>query len=58
MGYRPSKLSAIKNFPIPKKIKNVQTFIDLTEYYRKFIKNFSKNTKPLTILTKNGKKFN
>jgi len=36
----PAKLSAVKNFPTPKKVKDVQFFIELAGYYRKFIKNF------------------
>jgi len=38
----PSKLEAVKNFPIPKKVKNIQAFIGLARYYRKFIEDFSK----------------
>jgi len=48
----PSKLKAVKNFPIPKKVKDIQAFIGLVEYYRKFIEDFSKIVKPLTKLTK------
>jgi len=53
----PAKLSAMKNFPTPKKMKDVQSFIGLAGY-RKFIKNFSKIAKPLTTLTKKDSKFN
>lgn len=48
----PSKLEAVKNFPTPKKVKDIQAFIGLAGYYRKFIENFSKIAKPLTKLTK------
>jgi len=54
----PSKLHAVKNFPTPKKVKDVQSFLGLAGYYQKFIENFSKIAKPLTKLTKNGEKFN
>ncbi|KMQ98326.1 enzymatic polyprotein endonuclease reverse [Lasius niger] len=37
----PSKLTAIKNIPIPKKIKDIQAFLGLAGYYRKFIEDFS-----------------
>jgi len=53
----PSKLEAIKNFPEPKRVKDIQSFIGLAGYYRKFIKNFSKIAKPLTKLTKKAEKF-
>ena len=53
----PSKLTAIKDFPTPKKIKDIQSFIGLAGYYRKFIEDFSKIAKPLTKLTKKTEKF-
>ena len=53
----PSKLTAIHEFPTPKKVKEVQAFIGLAGYYRKFIKNFSKIARPLTKLTRKNKKF-
>jgi len=35
-----------------KRIKDIQSFIGIIGYYRKFIENFSKIAKPLTSLTK------
>ena len=57
-----SKLIAVKDFPVPKKIKDIQSFIGLAGYYRKFIENFSKIAKQsmksfLTSLTKKGVAF-
>jgi len=37
----PAKLTAIKEFPTLKKVKDIQSFIGLA-YYRKFIENFSR----------------
>jgi len=54
----PNKLCAVENFPVPKKVKDVQSFLGLAGYYRKFIEDFSKIAKPLTKLTKKGEKFN
>jgi len=45
-----------KIFLHPKKIKDIQSFLGLAGYYRKFIENFSKISKPLT--KKKGEKFN
>jgi len=53
----PSKLTAIKEFPTPRKVKDIQSFIGLAGYYRKFIADFSKVAKPLTKLTKKSEKF-
>jgi len=54
----PNKLHAVENFPAPKKIKDVQLFLELARYYRKFIENFSKIAKPLTKFMKKEEKFN
>jgi hypothetical protein len=42
---------------MPKKVKDVRSFIGLTSYYRKYIKNFAKIANPLINLTKNENKF-
>lgn len=44
----PDKIEAILNFPIPKNPKEIKSFLGLIGYYRKFILNFAKITKPLT----------
>lgn len=53
----PEKLKAVESFPSPQRIKDIQSFIGLAGYYRRFIKDFSKIAKPLTKLTKKGTKF-
>ena len=53
----PGKLQAIKDFPEPRKVKDIQSFIGLAGYYRKFISDFSKIAKPMTKLTKKTEKF-
>ena len=50
----PDKISAILNFPIPKTTKQIKSFLGLLGYYRKFINNFAKITKPMTKLLKKG----
>nr|CAH7755991.1 unnamed protein product [Callosobruchus chinensis] len=44
----PDKIRAIQNFTIPKTTKQIKGFLGLLGYYRKFIKDFAKITKPLT----------
>lgn len=52
----PDKISAIKNFPLPKTPKQIKSFLGLIGYYRKFIPDFAKITKPMTTcLKKNAK---
>ncbi|GKG05121.1 hypothetical protein Tco_0315508, partial [Tanacetum coccineum] len=47
----PSKIEAIKNWKAPRTLAEVYSFLGLVGYYRRFIKNFSKIAKSLTILT-------
>lgn len=37
----PSKIQAIKDFPCPKTIREIKSFLGLLGYYRKFIKDFA-----------------
>ena len=53
----PSKIQAINNMHPPKTAKQVCTFLGLIRYYRKFIKNFAKMAKPLTLLAHQKAKF-
>ena len=48
----PEKCKAVQEFPTPRKVKDVRSFLGLAGYYRKFIKNFSKIAGPLIDLTK------
>ncbi|GKF64643.1 putative reverse transcriptase domain-containing protein [Tanacetum coccineum] len=47
----PSKIEAIKNWKAPRTPSEVCSFLRLVGYYRRFIENFSKIAKSLTILT-------
>ena len=53
----PAKTEAIKAMHPPVNLKQVRTFLGLVGYYRKFIKNFAKIAKPLTMLTRVDIKF-
>jgi len=46
----PSKVKAVRNFPQPKSLKQLQSFLGLTGYFRKFIKNYAKIAHPLYSL--------
>ena len=48
----PAKLKAVAEFPIPKSPTHVKSFLGLSGYYRKFIKNYATVAKPLMELTK------
>ncbi|GFV39598.1 retrovirus-related Pol polyprotein from transposon 17.6 [Trichonephila clavipes] len=48
----PTKTLAVRKFPEPTTIKQVQNFLGLTGYFRKYIKDYSKIAKPLSDLTR------
>ena len=43
----PELVSAVKKFPQPRKLKDVQAFLGLTGYYRRFIQNYATIAEPL-----------
>ena len=47
-----SKLQAIDRFPVPEIKTQVQSFLGLTGYYRRFIPNYDTIAVPLTNLTR------
>lgn len=58
-GIKPveDNIIKIKDFPTPNTVKKIRRFVGLVSYYRKFIKDFSKLTAPLTDLTKKNARF-
>ncbi|TPX45345.1 hypothetical protein SeMB42_g04060 [Synchytrium endobioticum] len=48
----PAKLDAVKLFPKPMNVKEVERFLGLAGYYRRFIAQFAMIAAPLTELTK------
>lgn len=49
-GLKPNddKIKAILDYPLPKTVTEIKSFLGLIGYYRRFIKDFAKITKPLT----------
>ncbi|TYK17871.1 wall-associated receptor kinase 5-like [Cucumis melo var. makuwa] len=50
----PKKIEAIRTWPIPDSIKEIQAFLGLASFYRKFIKNFNSIVAPFTDRLKKG----
>ena len=53
----PDKVTAVQALPPPTNVKEVQSFIGLASYYRRFIDGFAKAAEPLTRLTKKDRPF-
>lgn len=57
-GLKPNddKIKAVLNYPLPKTVTEIKSFLGLIGYYRRFIKDFAKITKPLTNCLKKRNK--
>jgi hypothetical protein len=53
----PAKVKAILEWHSPKTIKDIQVFLGFANFYRRFIKGYSKITEPLTRLLRKDTKF-
>ena len=53
----PKKISAVKEFPAPRNVKQVRSYLGLCNYYRKFVRNFAKIAEPLNKLTRTNTPF-
>jgi hypothetical protein len=59
LGIRPDprKVQAIVEYPVPKTVRDIRSFIGLAGYYRRHVPNFAKFAQPLTNLTKKNVPF-
>jgi hypothetical protein len=48
----PGKINAMIQFPVPKTVTDVTSFLGLTRYYRNYIQGYSRLAVPLFELTK------
>jgi len=53
----PKKVSAILEWPAPSNIKQLQSFLGLANYYRRFIPGFASLAHPLNVLLRKNTKF-
>jgi hypothetical protein len=47
-----SKVKAIREWPTPKTVRGVRSFLGLANFYRRFIEGYAQVTRPLNDLTK------
>ena len=52
-----AKIEVVKNYPTPKCVKDVRSFLGFCGFYRKFVKGFSQIATPLHRLTDKGREF-
>jgi hypothetical protein len=53
----PIKLKGITDWPTPKTVKEVRSFLGFGNFYRKFIKHYSDIASPLNALLRKNQKF-
>jgi hypothetical protein len=53
----PVKVKGIAEWPTPKCVKDVQSFLGFANFYRRFIENFGDVSRPLTMLTRKDQPF-
>jgi hypothetical protein len=53
----PAKVKKIMEWSVPTTVTEVQSFLGLAGYYRRFIEGFSKIAKPMTSLLEKGREF-
>jgi hypothetical protein len=53
----PTKVKEIMEWRVPTTVTEIQSFLGLAGYYRKFIEGFSKIAKPMTSLLEKGREF-
>jgi len=51
------KIEGVLNWPAPRNVKEVQKFLGLANYYRRFIKDFTRIVAPLHVLVRKEQKW-
>ena len=46
----PDKTKAVRNFPVPRTVKEVRSFLGLASFYRRLVPNFAQIAKPMSEL--------
>ena len=51
------KVETVSNWPRPTNVTEIRSFLGMAGYYRRFVKDFSRISAPLTRLTRKQVKF-
>lgn len=57
MKANPKKIEVIKNYPRPMNVRQIQSFLGLCSYFRRYVRDFSKISRPMTFLLKKEQPF-
>jgi len=57
IGTDPKKIQMVSEWPTPRYIKELRSFVDLASYYRRFVKEFATLAAPLHRLMKKNEVF-
>ena len=52
VGADPETVKAVKEWPVPRLVKDLHQFLGLANYLHKYSKNYAEQTKPLSDLLK------
>lgn len=52
-----AKVAAVSEWPVPSNVKQLQRFLGFANFYRRFIRNYSRIVSPLTALTSTSRTF-
>eukprot|EP00731_Ephydatia_muelleri_P021893 Em0014g484a len=53
----PQKVACVSNWPVPRSSKELQSFLGLASYYRRFVKDIAHIASPLHALTEKGREW-
>jgi hypothetical protein len=53
----PDKTKAVRNYPIPKNVKEVRSFLGLVSFYRRLVPRFAQMAKPMSELLRKDAPF-
>eukprot|EP00253_Pinus_taeda_P010525 PITA_10525 len=53
----PEKIRTLMEWPIPKDVADIRSFMGLADYYKRFVEGFSRVAYPITSLQKKGRAF-
>ena len=57
LGVDPSKIEAVQKFPVPRSQTEVESFLGLASYYRRFVQKYTEMARPLHRASETSTKF-